>query len=81
MFRRKKCYFTATQKYTLNLYIPLISPPPKTMILGTPQTIVASHLLLPSIADAYFWLVVVSKFICQWPFKAAAYFFFGGDLQ
>ena len=50
----------------------------QTMISQFLHTSRLSHLpsILPTVADAYFWLVVVWKFIGMWPLKAMVYFFF-----
>ena len=51
---------------------------PKTMISEFPHTYRLLHLpsILPTVVGAYFWLVVVWKFIGMWPLKAMVYFFF-----
>ena len=50
----------------------------QTMISQFLHTSRLSHLpsILPTVADAYFWLVVVWKFIGMCLFKAMVYFFF-----
>ncbi len=55
-----------------------MSNAPKTMDLRFPRTSRSSHLpsILPFVAAASFWLVVVFTIINRRPFKAAVYFIF-----
>ena len=51
---------------------------PQTMMSQFPHTSRLSHLpsIFPTLADAYFWLVVVWKFIGMWSFKALVFYFY-----
>ena len=55
----------------------LLIPMPQTKVSQFSRNSLMSHLpsILPTVADTYFWLVVVWKLIGLWLFKAMVYFF------